>query len=1236
MPDRIDGIDIIPVEEYFSKNGAGEEGEATLPKAPMFPLDALPDPIAELARVGAESISCPEDYLAVAALTVVTSAIGVTRVARIKSSWLEPSILFTALIGPSGDGKSPAEQEATLPISKKQKSLFAKYKLAMKKYAESLREYKVEEKKANKENRVADAPPEKPTFKSVFVQDVTPEALVAALYKNPRGLLRIEDELAGMVASFDQYKSGGKGRERDMWLSIWTGHQIKSDRKGDEGTLYVPNPRISLVGNVQPKMIPRLLPYGEDHDGFAARILLSYPNPVHVEWTDTEISDEVRAKYQKLIEGLHKLEAGLNEETHDEDVPEPLEISFTPEARARFSEYFNETTAEARAPGFDDRLHYPWAKFRGYCARVALVLAMCRVALENAEEKITLDDVNNAVEIMNYFKAMARRTYAGLYGQRPDDRLAAAVVALLEDLPDRRWYGSPSDGFTKIREVSQDAPASAPELCKKLEKIAGEHPVLRFEHGRNPSRARNRYWLLELVDDEDPGPDPPENKNPDPDNGVRSVRSVRKSYESDEKGSNGEVIAFPSSEIIVGDTEIDEALEALVEAPEAPGAAPLDKPAKLKKTKFTEEDFLGANEEVAERHNLIYRDEDLVRLTQWLETVEGVALDTETYSPARTKKLRRKEALSFVKGKIRLVQLSSGGETYFLDAMFLSTEAVVTAMEQLKGKTIYCHNGIFDLPRIKRHFGVDLLDEDIRDTMILSRLARAGEWVDAPRRPNRMRPFRHDIRSALLQEGVAQIPNETDHDWHLPLNESRLVYARDDVQYLHELHERLVALVDERDLGKGYELFKSVFPIYLKMQYRGVPFDKEMFEEFNRKLDTKLEETLAKVEQHAPPHPEGGSWSWRNNQCVNENDPAFGAGRNGAPRALHEAGISLKNLKKPTRIEYLKNHPWDSPGYPLLEALHEYLGYADLKSDCKDWLDYHYEDGRLYPNVKAFSQETGRSAYSNPALQNIPKDRDPELEISLRDCIRAPEGHRIVKADYAAQELRILAHVAGDEALVASFAGGADPHVVVGEQVAGHALVPGTDEYKMYRKLGKRANYGFSYGAGPARYAQSVYEDTAEKISEEQARAEQKAFRKAWPGVYRWQKDFGARTGEEEDHWYTESFVGRIRYVGQSKDRDGIYTPNYCDRLNGPIQSGGADMLYLALQKLLESRELPVAEIIITTHDEIVLEIPETEAETAELWLYECMREALQELLCPELATEDCVEAKAGPSWGGR
>ena len=100
--------------------------------------------------------------------------------------------------------------------------------------------------------------------------------------------------------------------------------------------------------------------------------------------------------------------------------------------------------------------------------------------------------------------------------------------------------------------------------------------------------------------------------------------------------------------------------------------------------------------------------------------------------------------------------------------------------------------------------------------------------------------------------------------------------------------------------------------------------------------------------------------------------------------------------------------------------------------------------------------------------------------------------------------------------------------------------------------------------------------------------------------------------------------------------RDGIYKPNYCDRLNGPIQSRSADMLYLALEKLLEGTGLPRAEILITTHDEIVLEVPEGASSAAAGWIYDRMRESLHELIGEEVASGDCVEVEVGPSWGGR
>jgi DNA polymerase I-like protein with 3'-5' exonuclease and polymerase domains len=207
--------------------------------------------------------------------------------------------------------------------------------------------------------------------------------------------------------------------------------------------------------------------------------------------------------------------------------------------------------------------------------------------------------------------------------------------------------------------------------------------------------------------------------------------------------------------------------------------------------------------------------------------------------------------------------------------------------------------------------------------------------------------------------------------------------------------------------------------------------------------------------------------------------------------------------------------------------------------------------------------------------------------------------------------------------------GGKDPHLIVGEQIAGKELRRKTPEGEAYRKSGKRANYGFSYGAGWRTYQRSIYEDTAELIPNAQAESEKKAFEEAWPQVKKWQRSFGDRAGHEKGAWYTTSFLGRRRYVGRNKEG----RPNYTDRLNGPIQQGGADQLYLALGRMVDD-PLPGVHVIITTHDEVVLECSDETAEKAKEWLKGHMIAAVRETIGEELATPDCVEVEDGQSWG--
>jgi DNA polymerase I len=276
---------------------------------------------------------------------------------------------------------------------------------------------------------------------------------------------------------------------------------------------------------------------------------------------------------------------------------------------------------------------------------------------------------------------------------------------------------------------------------------------------------------------------------------------------------------------------------------------------------------------------------------------------------------------------------------------------------------------------------------------------------------------RHGVADVLEREGVATIDKEVDHRWERPLTADHLHYAADDVRYLIRLYEKLRTLAAERDLLGPYELVRKVLKLYMDQQSNGVPFDVGRYLELRESLEGRLEILKKRLEEHAPEHPEGGNWVWRNyNKPDAVDEHGNRRGRNGALRALACAGTPLADLQKPTRLAALKRYE----RAPLLTALDPYLKLADLESDTRDWLELYYEDGRLYPNVNFFSQVTGRSAYSHPALQNIAKE--PEFEGgTFRDCIRAPEGHAIVKCDYSAQELRILAHITQDENLLGAF-----------------------------------------------------------------------------------------------------------------------------------------------------------------------------------------------------------------------
>jgi hypothetical protein len=409
-------------------------------EAPEFPTDALPRSVARLVREGAAAIGCPEDFIGLSALTTLGAAIGNARVIRPKKGWTEGSSLYAAVIADPGEKKTAALAAAIAPAQKLENRLNKEYERELEEFAEEQREYEVELRDAKKEGRAAYAPPERPTALRVYVNDTTIEALIPILKVNPRGLLLERDELVGWVKAMDQYRSGGKGADRQFWLSTWSNRPVSVDRKGQQGEpLSVLRPFVSVIGAIQPTVLPELAEGRED--GMLERFLFACPQSVNALWTEDEISEAAEVGYRDLY---HKLRDSLSLETDELGDPVEKSVEFSPDAKQVFIEQYNSHRTEMAEPGFPPHLRSPWAKLEAYFVRFALIISCCRFVEDGVAERVESGDVLRAAVLLDYFKAQARRVFGALYAIDPRRMLLADVVRFAKE-QGGLWTGSPRE-----------------------------------------------------------------------------------------------------------------------------------------------------------------------------------------------------------------------------------------------------------------------------------------------------------------------------------------------------------------------------------------------------------------------------------------------------------------------------------------------------------------------------------------------------------------------------------------------------------------------------------------------------------------------------------------------------------------------------------------------------------------------------------------------------------------------
>lgn len=414
------------------------------------------------------------------------------------------------------------------------------------------------------------------------------------------------------------------------------------------------------------------------------------------------------------------------------------------------------------------------------------------------------------------------------------------------------------------------------------------------------------------------------------------------------------------------------------------------------------------------------------------------------------------------------------------------------------------------------------------------------------------------------------------------------------------LYRALAPKLEELDMHElYYGLELPLCPVLAEMERAGMLVDRRALADFGILLDGRIQADEALIYELA-----GEEFNINSTQ-------QFG-------RILFDK-LGLPPVKK-TKTGYSTNADVLEKlrdKHPIVEAVLDYRQLAKLKSTYVDGLTKVIAaDGRIHTSFQNTVTATGRLSSTEPNLQNIPVRT--ELGAELRKMFVAPAGRVLVDADYSQIELRLLAHIAGDEHMIAAFRAGEDIHTVTASQVFG---VPPEQVTHEMRRRAKAVNFGIVYGISDFSLSQDI------GVTRAEAKAYMEKYFEKYSGVHAYMTQVVERAKADG---YVSTLMGRRRWLPELKSSN-FNLRSFGERvaLNMPIQGTAADLIKKAMLHVdgRLRREGLEARLVLQVHDELIVECPEGEAEQVQRLLAEEMEHVA------ELAIPLTAEAHAGKSW---
>jgi hypothetical protein len=397
-------------------------GETILTGVPVFPLEALPRPLAEFVGDRAERLGVDPALIAMPALAVCAVALDdrhVVQVRQYDDQWTESARLWVAIVEEPGGKKTPAIRAALAPAQEIENAWYnedtpkqAVYTMRLEGYREDVKKFS---KKQEAERMCAqDCPvePEKPPQRRLIVTDTTTEALVRILTDNPAGVIGYFDELAMLLGSFDTYRGAkSSGRDRAIWLELYNGGERLIDRVTTEHQ-RVPNWGACIVGGIQPGRLRKLLP-DLTEDGLLQRFIPVFGSGPS-RGLDCPPNREADGAYRDLLEAILSWRS----------LPD-VKVTLSPKAHAVRERVMERVDALLILPETSGPLKNHLNKWEALFARLALTMHAIGVATVSSlgfsigtAHEISGETAANVESLMlDYLLPNAMRFYGQFYGR---------------------------------------------------------------------------------------------------------------------------------------------------------------------------------------------------------------------------------------------------------------------------------------------------------------------------------------------------------------------------------------------------------------------------------------------------------------------------------------------------------------------------------------------------------------------------------------------------------------------------------------------------------------------------------------------------------------------------------------------------------------------------------------------------------------------------------------------------